>query len=193
MAGAADFLVTVVEKWECDDGVDLARAAPKEAERAVAQARGAAPTRAVRSCLEADRRLRLTADMALSTIRGGGREAEAARMVSRSMRMVFVRRQDLRQKLFVCWPVARDCRQRIRFAAGCRRLSSVRTPTPDSPTGGQWGAASLRPRYPLRRCQIITMTLSLVGALLDHRSAPTSFPLRLRIWRLVMLSLGYHG
>lgn len=69
MAGAPDFLATDVEKLECDDGVELARATPKEAERA-ADARGAAPMRAVRSCLDAVRRLRLTADMFLSTAGG---------------------------------------------------------------------------------------------------------------------------
>jgi hypothetical protein len=67
MAGAPDFLAAVVEKLQVDDGVELARATPKQAERAAELARGAAVRRALRSCLEAVLRLRLTADMMIWT------------------------------------------------------------------------------------------------------------------------------
>ena len=66
MAGAPDFLAADVEKFEVDedDGVELVRARPKQAERVTEEeVRGAAVRRALRICLDAVRRLRLTADM----------------------------------------------------------------------------------------------------------------------------------
>lgn len=73
MAGAPDVLAADVEKLLVDDGVAaVARGRPKEAERATVLARGAAVKRTLRSCLDAVRRLRLTAaDMIQSTAGGG--------------------------------------------------------------------------------------------------------------------------
>ena len=63
IGGAPDIFAALVEKFEEELEVVPARATPKVAERAAAVARGAAVSRALRSCCVAVRRLRLTADM----------------------------------------------------------------------------------------------------------------------------------